>query len=173
VLGRVATATELELDGAKVARDVVALLQLPRVREVPTGFVGSHLGTAAADDAAALELWSIDASTVAKLTAAASALDSFDDASIGTRRIEQRKLDQQDGRVLFLFDMIDRAFKQAHRGDPTILIPTFRKLQGVFNSRPRSPAAKPTGPTGSTGATGPTGAAGPIGASGPTGPSGG
>ena len=97
-------------------------------------------------DVAALKLWKVTAATAAELEAAAAALDGLGDRSIDTRRIEQRKLDAQDGRVLVLLDVIDRAFRQAHRVDPAILIPTFHALASLFGGRSSASAPTPPAP---------------------------
>ena len=62
------------------------------------------------------------------------------------RRIEQRKLDIQDGRVLFLMGIILRAFRAARREDPTILLPEVRALARHFISPPR-PGRRKVRPT--------------------------
>lgn len=62
------------------------------------------------------------------------------------RRVEQRKLDLQDGRVLLLMEHILRAFRAAHREDPTILLPEVRALASVFNTRPTTTRRKPRTP---------------------------
>ncbi|HVY46671.1 MAG TPA: hypothetical protein VHB21_12370 [Minicystis sp.] len=109
-------------------------------------FLDAELARADDDTEAALALWGLDADTATALAATATSLTAFDDASVGTRRVEQRKLDEQDGRVLYLLDMIDRAFKQAHRADASILVPTFRKLSGLFGSRRAAAAPAPQPP---------------------------
>lgn len=58
-------------------------------------------------------------------------------------RVEQRKLDIQDGRVLFLIERIVRAFRAAQHEDSTILVPELRALAGLFASRPSRPKTSP------------------------------
>jgi hypothetical protein len=115
------------------------------LRAVAT-FLDEALDAGDDDTISALELWSLSDATSTALAAAATGLGNFGDASVGTHRVEQRKLDQQDGNVLYLLDIIDRAFKQARRADPTILVPTFHKLASVFG-RHRAAAAAPADPT--------------------------
>jgi len=74
-------------------------------------------------------------------------------------RVQQRKLDIQDGRVLFLMARIYRAFRAAQRENPAILLPEVRALAGILTTRPRSrprkarsTAAPPAPPAGSNGA---------------------
>lgn len=62
------------------------------------------------------------------------------------RRVEQRKLDIQDGRVLFLMGIILRAFRAARREDPTILLPEVRALARHLVSPPR-PGRRKVRPT--------------------------
>jgi hypothetical protein len=70
-------------------------------------------------------------------------------------RVDQRRLDIQDGRVLFLMSRIYRAFRAARREDPSILLPEVRTLANILTSRarttPRKPPSTPKTPTSPTG----------------------
>ncbi|HEX2573572.1 MAG TPA: hypothetical protein VH877_28745 [Polyangia bacterium] len=73
-------------------------------------------------------------------------------------RVQQRKLDIQDGRVLLLMARIYRAFRAAQRENPAILLPEVRALAGILTTRPRSrprkarPTAAPPTPPSDAGA---------------------
>jgi len=54
-----------------------------------------------------------------------------------TRRVTQRALDLQDGRVLLLIGKIVRAFRAGRRADATILLPELNRLTRLFETRPR------------------------------------
>jgi hypothetical protein len=63
------------------------------------------------------------------------------------RRVSQRALDLQDGRVLLLIGKVLRAYRAARRSDPTILLPELNRIAWMFESRPKgktsAPAEKP------------------------------
>ena len=63
------------------------------------------------------------------------------------RKVSQRSLDIQDGRVLTLIDMIWRAFRVARRTDRSILIPELNRILWRFETRTGAPkAAKEAAP---------------------------
>lgn len=57
-----------------------------------------------------------------------------------SRRVTQRALDLQDGRVLLLIGKILRAFRAARRADATILVPELNRLARLFETQRRSSA---------------------------------
>ncbi|HSN98543.1 MAG TPA: hypothetical protein VLS89_09595 [Candidatus Nanopelagicales bacterium] len=61
------------------------------------------------------------------------------------RRVSQRSLDSQDGRVLLLVERILRAFRAARRVDPAILVPPLSRVAWKFEVRSGS-----RGPAGGT-----------------------
>lgn len=89
-----------------------------------------------ADDNDALDLWSIDASTVTSLRdKAAAILEAGAIVASPPRKVSQRTLDIQDGRVLSLLDMIWRAFRLARRSDRSILMPELNRIAWMFETR--------------------------------------
>ena len=88
------------------------------------------------DDKDALDIWSIDAPTVASLRdKSASILEAGKIVASPPRKVSQRSLDIQDGRVLTLIDMIWRAFRLARRTDRSILMPELNRIAWMFESR--------------------------------------
>jgi hypothetical protein len=72
------------------------------------------------------------------------------------RRVSQRSLDVQDGRVLLLVEQTLRAFRTAHRADASILVPELNRIAWLFDTShpsrkspkapaPEAPAATPPG----------------------------
>lgn len=72
--------------------------------------------------------------------------------AVSPRRVTQRALDLQDGRVLLLISKVLRAFRGARRADPTILVPELNRLARLFENQkrgaaaPAEPAAPPNSP---------------------------
>lgn len=103
------------------------------------------------EDRAALALFMIDEGTVADLEGAAKAVEDAAPRTAATgRKVSQRQLDLQDGRVLVLVDVILRAFRYAKRGDRSILQPELNRLAALFDTRART-AEEPTSPASPTG----------------------
>jgi hypothetical protein len=50
------------------------------------------------------------------------------------RRVSQRSLDLQDGRVLLLIEQTLRAFRTAHRADKSILVPELNRIAWLFDT---------------------------------------
>lgn len=100
------------------------------------------------DDQAALALFTLDEGTTADLEAAAKAVKEAAPKTAATgRKVSQRQLDLQDGRVLVLVDVILRAFRHARRSDRTILHPELNRLAALFDTKSR-PAEEPAAPEG-------------------------
>jgi hypothetical protein len=103
------------------------------------------------DDNDALDLWGIDAPTVQSLRAKSSTvLEAGRIVASPPRKVSQRALDIQDGRVLILVDMIWRAFRLARRTDRSILMPELSRILWMFETRSSTPkgtkeAAPPAG----------------------------
>ena len=51
------------------------------------------------------------------------------------RKVTQRALDLQDGKVLYLIEKVIRSFRAARRADPTILVPELNKIAWMFETR--------------------------------------
>jgi hypothetical protein len=92
------------------------------------------------DDNDALDLWSIDAATVTSLRdKSAAVLEAGKIVASPPRKVSQRSLDIQDGRVLTLVDMIWRAFRLARRTDRSILMPELNRILWMFETRSSTP----------------------------------
>jgi hypothetical protein len=86
---------------------------------------------------------------------AASVRGAGEAAAAGGRRVSQRALDAQDGRVLHLVGVGLRAFRAAHRVDAAILVPPLPRIGWIFETGHRrhpkdaaedpAPAAPPGG----------------------------
>lgn len=88
------------------------------------------------DDKDALDIWSIDAPTVTSLRdKSTSILEAGKIVASPPRKVSQRSLDIQDGRVLTLIDMIWRAFRLARRSDRSILMPELNRITWMFETR--------------------------------------
>ncbi len=91
-----------------------------------------------ADTAALLEDFQVGPACAADLRSDAEQLRKAGMVTASTaRRVSQRGLDLQDGRVLLLIERILRAFRAANREDATILVPALVKLAWLFELRPR------------------------------------
>lgn len=102
------------------------------------------------DDNDALDLWSIDGPTVASLRDKSTAvLEAGKIVASPPRKVSQRALDLQDGRVLTLVDMVWRAFRLARRTDRSILMPELNRILWMFETRSSTPkGTKETAPPG-------------------------
>jgi uncharacterized protein YecT (DUF1311 family) len=111
-----------------------------------------------AEAAASMKDFEVTADTAKELRQRAAALRELG-KSIGTpgRRVSQRMLDVQDGRVLFLMEKVLRAFRAARRADSTILLPELGKLAKKFATRPKGKGGRTKEPGAGDGA--PSGAA--------------
>lgn len=95
------------------------------------------------DDRAALDFFVVGASCAEELrTKAAEIAEAAKVTAATGKRVSQRSLDIQDGRVLVLMDMVDRAFRQARRTDKSILLPELNRLSSFFASSSSTPVAK-------------------------------
>ena len=117
-------------------------------RAAIAGYLTDLRKSGSEDDTDALDLWSIDAATVTSLREqAATILDAGKIVASPPRKVSQRSLDIQDGRVLTLIDMIWRAFRVARRTDRSILIPELNRILWRFETRTGAPkAAKEAAP---------------------------
>lgn len=91
------------------------------------------------DDAAALEDYRAGPDRAESLRERAKAVRALGQATAtSARRVTQRALDLQDGRVLLLIGKVLRAFRAARRADPTILVPELNRLARMFENRPKT-----------------------------------
>jgi hypothetical protein len=103
-------------------------------------FIAALRKDGSADDNDALDLWSIDAPTVQSLRDKSTAiLDAGKTVAAPPRKVSQRSLDLQDGRVLSLIDMIWSAFRLARRADRSILMPELNRILWMFETRASAP----------------------------------
>ncbi len=114
-------------------------------------FIAAVRKDGSADDNDALDLWSIDASTVQSLRDKSTAvLEAGKTVAAPPRKVSQRSLDLQDGRVLSLIDMVWSAFRLARRADRSMLMPELNRILWMFETRASAPkgtkeAAPPVG----------------------------
>jgi len=87
---------------------------------------------------------------VKKLQDNSALLMEADRAAAGAppqRRVSQRELDLQDGRVLHVIGIVFRAFQAGHDSDETILVPPLTRLARLFKGhRPAREEPAPTPP---------------------------
>lgn len=94
---------------------------------------------ASPETAARLADYKLGPATADQLRAAAKSVRTTGKVTAAPgRRVTQRALDLQDGRVLLLVDKILRAFRAARRIDPTILKPELNKLAWMFEKRSKA-----------------------------------
>lgn len=120
-------------------------------------FIDRILASGDADDIAALDAWHVASPRAVALRAqAVKVLDAGAIVANTGRRISQRSLDVQDGRVLLLVEQTLRAFRTAHRADASILVPELNRIAWLFDTShpsrkspkataPEAPAASPPG----------------------------
>lgn len=115
-------------------------------------YVAQRIADAAESERARLRSFNLTTERVAELRSHVAAARATRVATTRGGRIEQRLLDIQDGRVLFLMERIVRAFRAAQNEDPTILVPELRALANHFAPRrsgrgPKTPTPPKTPPT--------------------------
>jgi hypothetical protein len=104
-----------------------------------------------ADEKLDLADWRVGAESAAELRALATQVRSAGEIlARPEKRVTQRQLDMQDGRVLLLIEQTLRAFRSAHRMDRSILLPELQKIAWMFEVRsgrkPRPTEPEPTPP---------------------------
>ncbi|MEP7126851.1 MAG: hypothetical protein ABJE95_38325 [Byssovorax sp.] len=123
-----------------IAGDASSADKLAAGLEAIAEYVGELRASGSEDDNDALDLWSIDAATLASLRdKSAAILDAGKTVAPPPRKVSQRSLDIQDGRVLTLVDMIWRAFRLARRTDRSILMPELNRILWMFETRSSTP----------------------------------
>lgn len=120
-------------------------------------FIDRVLASGDAGDVEALGAWHVASPHAAALRAQATkVLDAGAVVASTGRRVSQRSLDVQDGRVLLLVEQTLRAFRTAHRADASILLPELNRIAWLFDTShpsrkspkaaaPEAPAASPPG----------------------------
>lgn len=110
--------------------------------ETLSGVVVSARAAASEEERSEYDALGITESIATALSDQANALREAADIARGgspTKSIDQRTLDLQDGRVLYLITHIHRAFREAHAADSTVVLPPLGRLQRLA-SRPTKPA---------------------------------
>lgn len=114
------------------------------------GLIDDRIKKGDEEDVHALAQWGVGAERAAHLRQKAKTVrEAGAIAATPERRVSQRALDLQDGRVLFVIGKVLRAFRAANRTDASILVPSLNKIAWKFEIRGRSPkqpaAPAPTG----------------------------
>jgi hypothetical protein len=95
-----------------------------------------RLQKAGGDKRLLLEEFGVDEACAATLEQKAVRVRKAGEAvAAPTKRVTQRKLDLQDGRVAHLIGVALRAFRAARRADASILVPELRKSAWLFEVR--------------------------------------
>jgi hypothetical protein len=90
------------------------------------------------DDAVSLKEYGAGPERADALRAQAKTIRKLGKATAASgRRVTQRALDLQDGRVLLLIGIVLRAFRAGRRADATLLVPELNRLTRLFETRPR------------------------------------
>lgn len=127
----------------KAANDASAPDTLVKGLRAVASYIDDVVANGTDDDRAALEAFQTGAEAAAELRAKAAQIDEAATVTAGTeKRVSQRTLDLQDGRVLVLMDMVYRAFRHARRSDKALLLPELNRLSSVFGATSSAPAAK-------------------------------
>lgn len=109
--------------------------------EALAGFI-ERTAKAGGQDALALQDYDAGPERAVEMRALAKAVRELAQATAGSRRrVTQRALDLQDGRVLMLIGQVLRAFRAARRADSAILLPELNRLTRLYDIRPRGKGA--------------------------------
>jgi hypothetical protein len=99
-------------------------------------FIDRVLASGDVAEAEALSAWHVAAARAVVLRAQAAKVKAAGAVVATTgRRVSQRSLDLQDGRVLLLIEQTLRAFRTAHRADKSILVPELNRIAWLFETR--------------------------------------
>lgn len=110
-----------------------------------SSFITKIIEEGSDDDRTAIDAFGVGEACAEELEAHAKAVLDTTTKTAGTgKRVSQRQLDIQDGRVLVLMDIVLRAFRLARRTDKAILLPELSRLASLFDTRARA-AAKENG----------------------------
>ncbi|MGK4005408.1 hypothetical protein WMF31_22460 [Sorangium sp. So ce1036] len=116
---------------------------LARGLEALAAFIDETRRADPLQDAKLLEDYGVGAECAATLRATAQRVRGTGSVQIDAgRRVTQRALDLQDGRVTVVIEKILRAFRSARRVDGTILVPELNKAAWMFEVRSGSSAKK-------------------------------
>lgn len=96
------------------------------------------------DDLALFDAFELDEACAAALDEKAARVRKAGEAAAAPeKRVTQRRLDLQDGRVAHLIGIVRRAFRAANRADSSILVPKLRASAWLFESRSGKSKAQP------------------------------
>lgn len=110
-------------------------------------FIRATFESGSEDDKSALEAFQADEQCAADLEARAKSIKDASPTTAATgKRVSQRELDIQDGRVLVLMDIVVRAFKLARKSDGSILLPELNRLKALLDSRWKTSSKEPAEP---------------------------
>jgi hypothetical protein len=112
-------------------------------------FIDRVLASGDPGEIEALAEWHVAAPRAVALRAQAAIVKTAGAVVATTgRRVSQRSLDLQDGRVLLLIEQTLRAFRTAHRADKSILVPELNRIAWLFDTShgPRKSAKAPVTP---------------------------
>ncbi|HSN99307.1 MAG TPA: hypothetical protein VLS89_13520, partial [Candidatus Nanopelagicales bacterium] len=98
-----------------------------------------------AEDLAALKEWGLEGMGARLRARAEGVIAAGKAAAQPARRVSQRSLDIQDGRVLLLVGQVLRAFKLAQRADRALLLPELNKVAWFFASSSGGSKGEPGG----------------------------
>lgn len=135
-----------------LAGDAATPANLVNGLKAVAGYIEKIFKEGSEDDRASLTFWEVTEATATALRDRAKIVeDANKAANTNTRRVSQRELDLQDGRVLHLMDMVLRAFRLARRSDASILLPTLNKTARFFDTSKKAkgegkPAEEPQKP---------------------------
>ncbi|XXY48697.1 hypothetical protein WME91_52705 [Sorangium sp. So ce269] len=111
--------------------------------EALASFIEETRKTDPVQDAQLLEDYGVGADCAATLQATARKVRESASVQIAAgRRVTQRALDLQDGRVALLIEKVLRAFRAARRVDGTILVPELNRAAWMFEARSGSSGKK-------------------------------
>lgn len=131
----------------KPATDASSPEALARGLNAVAAFIEETLTTGTEDDKTALAAFNAGAPRAAELrAAAASVLEASKVTAATGKRVSQRALDIQDGRVLVLIEVVLRAFRLARRSDRSILLPELNRLALLFEARSSNGSPKEEAP---------------------------
>ncbi len=136
---------DARVEGVRIAaKDASSPAALAKgLRSVKT-FITKVTKDGSDDDRLAMDAFGVGGACAAEMEDVAKAIEDAAPTTAGTgRRVSQRMLDIQDGRVLVLMDIVLRAFRLARRGDKALLLPELNRLAALFDTRARA-AAKDT-----------------------------
>lgn len=139
---------DARVEGVRLAaRDASSAAALAKGLRSIGMFITKMVAEGSDEDRLALDAFGVGAACAAEMEALAKGIEDAAPTTAGTgRRVSQRMLDIQDGRVLVLMDIVLRAFRLARRSDRSILLPELNRLAALFDTRSRASGKDAEGP---------------------------